>query len=234
MAGSGSLAEEQSTDAVSSLKAILERHGLTSRTADSSNRGQRAAKESERGSTDLHTESHCGPCTHSMPTRAKSIQDKDENTTNLTDAIYESQSHTGHMRDRYFTSSPSFLSQSENVFTPNLSVEAVRELSLLYAGFTRVTTTTAQTYSELRDQECWTNNDHVAKEDPLTTRSPNLNQSLCVKCTTTTIPNDRRSNNQLKHVSQTCSECGDSLVDEMVDPTPLARNDTRCSELQTR
>ncbi len=224
MAGSGSLAEEQSTDAVSSLKAILRRYRFTNRPADSSNQGQIVAKERGRGSMDLHTDSGYDPCTQSMPTKAKSIQDTDGNTTELTDAIYQSQSHTGHMRDRYSTSSPSFLSQSEDVFTPDLSVDAVRELSLLCAGFTRVTMTTPQTYSKLRDQECWTINDHVAKEAPLTTRSPNLNQSLCAKCVTKTIPNDPRSNKQLEYVSQTCSACGDLLVDGMVDPPPLTRN----------
>ncbi len=233
MAGNGSLAEEQSTNAVSSLKAILSRYRSTNRTADSPNRGQSATKESARGSMDLPTDSDCDPGTQSMPTKAKIIRDTDGNTTKLTDAIYQSQSHTGHMRDRYFASSPSLLSQSEDVFTPDLSVDAVRELSLLCAGFTRVTMTTPQTYSKLRDQECWTNNDHVAKEASLTTRSPNPNQSPCAKCMTKTIPNDPRSNNQLEYVSQTCSACGDLLVDGMVDPPPLTRIDSRCSELPT-
>lgn len=140
MTGGVSIAQDQSThntNAIASLKAISKRYRLFNRKSDGSKREQVAATERGRDPVAVSSNTDGDPTGQRVSTSMKGLI-RTGRARAESDAIAQSKLHLAYMRESHHNLSPSSNSQSEDAFTPDLSVDAVRGLSLLCAGLARL------------------------------------------------------------------------------------------------
>lgn len=150
MCGRFFVAEDESvhqSDAVTSLKAILTKYRSINFDKTHSDRIRDITRGDRGDLIVVNAETLDKTANRPVATHVKEDTRIDKDTTGSKDAIGQHGTRGIHTKSPYSTLSPSSSLPSEDAFTPDLSMDAVRELSILCVGYTRLTPTTPQTDS---------------------------------------------------------------------------------------
>ena len=191
-----------------SLKAILRTYRLVKRRDKSQDRGQNVVRNDDRAP--INSSKH-----RASDTSLSNLTTNKEGLTNRLDATTQPYLNTLRMQNPYTRSLSSPYPQSEDVFTPDLSISAYQELTLICAGFI-IQNSSPSLGSSLSQYGGGNHGGPQAMETIYTTFSLAMDQHFCADCSALAFATRHEPHHRSSSSSRMCVGCKNGIVRDTV------------------